>query len=208
MTQSPEAAILVVEDETIARKNLVHIFEKQGHKVTPAASGAEALNLLKTHTYDLVITDLKMEGVDGMTVLAESRRRHPLTEVIMVTGYATVDSAVKALRAGAYHYFAKPFKIDTVRKIASEALIKRQLQLENLHLKESLKGGGSEPSIIGQSAAMQQVWKTIRQIAPSEANVLIFGESGTGKELVARTIHSLSLRSQSRFVAFKLRFIQ
>jgi DNA-binding NtrC family response regulator len=197
-----EASILVVEDETIARNNLVHILQKEAYTVTAAASGAEALELLKTRTFDLVVTDLKMENVDGMAVLAESRRRHPLTEVIVITGYATVNSAVAALKAGAYHYLAKPYKIDAVRKIVSEALIKRRLQLENLQLRETLKTAGSEPLIVGQSEAMQAVLKTVHRIAPSDANVLIFGESGTGKELIARTIHHLSGRAAKRFVAF------
>ncbi|MEJ2097934.1 MAG: sigma-54 dependent transcriptional regulator [Deltaproteobacteria bacterium] len=201
MTNHDEASILVVEDETIARNNLVHILEKQGYAVTAAESGTKALNLLATQTFDLVLTDLKMDKVDGMAVLAESRRRHPLSEVIILTGYATVDSAVSALKAGAYHYIAKPYKIDAIRKIVSEALIKRRLQLENLELKESLKSGRTKPMIVGQSPAMQNVLKTVERIAPSGANVLLFGESGTGKELVARAIHDLSDRARHRFVA-------
>jgi DNA-binding NtrC family response regulator len=202
MTMPSEASILVVEDETIARNNLVHILKKQGYDVTPAESGVIALDLLATQTFDLVLTDLKMEKVDGMTVLAESRRLHPLTEVIILTGYATVDSAVKALKAGAYHYIAKPYKIDAIRKIIAEALIKRQLQLENLQLKERLKSNRVKPMIVGQSKSMQDVMKTVQRIAPSDANILLLGESGTGKEIIARTIHDLSDRSQHRFVAF------
>ncbi|MEJ2040591.1 MAG: response regulator [Desulfosarcinaceae bacterium] len=166
MTSSHEASILVVEDETIARNNLVHILQKQGHRVTPADSGAKALDLLSTQVFDLVLTDLKMEKVDGMAVLAESRRRHPLTEVIIITGYATVDSAVSALKAGAYHYIAKPFKIEAIRKIVAEALIKRRLQLENQQLRESLKSGRSKPLIVGQSPAMQTVLKTVSALRP------------------------------------------
>jgi DNA-binding NtrC family response regulator len=202
MTIPSEASILVVEDETIARNNLVHILRKQDYTVTPAESGTKALNFLATQTFDLVLTDLKMEKVDGMAVLAESRRRHPLTEVIILTGYATVDSAVSALKAGAYHYIAKPYKIEAIRKIVAEALIKRRLQLENLQLKESLKSGRTKPMIVGQSPAMQTVLKTVQRIAPSDANVLLLGESGTGKEIIARTIHDLSDRARHRFVAF------
>ena len=201
MTIPGEASILVVEDEAIALNNLVHILQKQGYKVIPAESGTKALNLLSTQSFDLVLTDLKMDKVDGMAVLAESRRRHPMTEVIILTGYATVDSAVAALKAGAYHYIAKPYKIEAIRKIVSEALIKRRLQLENLQLKESLKSGRPKPMIVGQSQAMQTVLKTVQRIAPSGANVLLFGESGTGKEIVARAIHDLSDRAQHRFVA-------
>ena len=202
MSMPSEASILVVEDETIARNNLAHILQKEGYRVTPAESGTQALELLATRDFDLVFTDLKMEKVDGMAVLTESRRRHPLTDVIILTGYATVDSAVNALKAGAYHYIAKPYKIEAVRKIASEALIKRRLQLENLLLKENLKSVRAKPMIVGQSQAMRIVLKNISRIAPSGANVLLFGESGTGKEIIARTIHDLSDRAQQRFVAF------
>ncbi len=202
MPQQSEESILVVEDEDIARKNLVHILEKEGYVVTAASGGAEALDLIKSKSFDLVITDLRMKGVDGMTLLVQSRKHLPLTEVIMITGYATVDSAVNAMQAGAYHYIAKPFKIDMVRRVAAEALLKRRLQLENMQLRETLREAGTAPIIIGESQAVKNVLKTVRQIAPADSNVLILGESGTGKELVARTIHQLSSRSGKRFVAF------
>jgi DNA-binding NtrC family response regulator len=202
MTSSAKPLILVVEDEKIARRNLVHILEKEDYAVIPAEGGVEALELLKTHTFDLVITDLKMDRVDGMAVLVQSRERNPLTEVIMITGYATVDSAVRAMKAGAYHYIAKPFKIDAVRKIAGEALLKRRLQLENMQLKEALATVGQTPLVIGESKAMKTAMQTVHQIAPANTNVLILGESGTGKELAARTIHQLSPRARQPFVAF------
>lgn len=203
MTPLPEELVLVVEDESIARNNLVHILEKEGLRVIPASGGAKALDLLKTHTFDLVITDLKMEQVDGMAVLAQSRKINPLAEVIMITGYATVDSAVRAMKAGAYHYIAKPFKLTAVRKIVAEALLKRRLQLENRQLKETLASTtGQAPLIIGESPAMKAVMQTIHQIAPADTNVLVLGESGTGKELAARNIHHLSARARRPFVAF------
>ncbi|MEJ2640363.1 MAG: sigma-54 dependent transcriptional regulator [Desulfosarcinaceae bacterium] len=202
MTSSTKPQILVVEDEKITRRNLTHILEKEGYAVIPAASGVEALELLKTHDFDLVITDLKMNQVDGMAVLVQSRERSPLTEVIMITGYATVDSAVRAMRAGAYHYIAKPFKIEAVRKIVTEALLKRRLQLENMQLKETLAGVGQAPLVIGESKAMQDAMRTVHQIAPANTNVLLLGESGTGKELAARSIHQLSPRARKPFVAF------
>ena len=202
MTPFPEELVLVVEDESIARNNLVHILEKEGLRVVPASGGAEALDLLKNHTFDLVITDLKMAQVDGMAVLAQSRKIDPLAEVIMITGYATVDSAVRAMKAGAYHYIAKPFKLTAVRKIVAEALLKRRLQLENRQLKETLASTGQAPLIIGESTAMKAVMQTIHQIAPADTNVLVLGESGTGKELAARNIHHLSPRARRPFVAF------
>ncbi len=202
MTLPAKELILVVEDEPIARRNLVHILEKEGYQVIPAAGGVEAMDLLKTHTFDLVITDLKMEQVDGMAVLVQSRKRSPFTEVIMISGYATVDSAVEAMKAGAYHYIPKPFKIDAVRKIVAEALLKRHLQLENMQLRETLASVGQAPLIIGESVAMKAVMKTIHQIASAITSVLILGESGTGKELAARSIHQLSPRARRSFVAF------
>ncbi len=194
--------VLIVEDEDVARKNLEHILKKEGYEVISANSGIKALSLLESHTFDLVITDLKMEKVDGMKVLGRTREIHPYTEVIMVTGYATVDTAVEAMKRGAYYYIAKPYKIDEVRKITEEALIKRRLCLENIELKESLKQAQQVPFIIGRSDAMKPVVDTIVQIAPSDINVMILGESGTGKELVAKAIHDMSSRSEKKFVAF------
>ena len=200
--QASVARILVVEDEDIARRNLEHILKKEGYTVIAANSGVKALELLRNQDFDLVLTDLKMEKVDGMQVLAKSRELHPYTEVIMITGYATVDSAVATMKEGAYHYIAKPYKIDEIRQSVGQALIKRRLQLENLELKESLKKALPVPFIVGKSKAIIQVLKTIQQISSSDTNVLILGQSGTGKELAAKAIHHLSPRSEKRFVAF------
>jgi DNA-binding NtrC family response regulator len=194
--------ILVVEDEDIARKNLEHILVKTGYEVISVNNGEKAIDLLQSTDIDLVITDLKMGQVDGMEVLRKTKELQPYTEVIMITGYATVDTSVEAMYQGAYYYIAKPYKIGEVRKIAGEALLKRQLQLENLELKETLKRCQQISSIVGKSSTMIEVQKTINQIAPSDINVLILGESGTGKELVARSIHQLSLRSEKEFIAF------
>ncbi len=195
-------AILVVEDEQIARRNLSHILEKEGYAVTAAESGAKALSLLKSGHFDLVITDLKMEKVDGMAVMARAKALQPHAEVIMITGHATVDSAVEAMKKGAYYYIAKPYKLEEVKKIAREALIKRRLFLENRELKASIKQLRKDSPIIGRSRAMASVLETIAQIAPSDINVMLMGESGTGKELAARAIHDMSHRSDNRFVAF------
>jgi DNA-binding NtrC family response regulator len=202
MAERPKAKILVVEDEDMARKNLEHILKKEGYDVVSVDNGKKALEQLRSLDFDLVITDLKMEKVDGMEVLEKSRKLQPYTEVVMITGYATVDSAVKAMKEGAYYYIAKPYKIDEVRKVAHEALLKRRLQMENLELRASLKKAGEVPHIVGKSEAIQGVLETVKQIAPSDTNVLLFGESGTGKELVAKAIHHLSPRSEKRFVAF------
>jgi DNA-binding NtrC family response regulator len=200
--ETPKENILVVEDEDVARKNLEHILKKEGYGVISVNNGVKALDLLKERPFDLVLTDLKMERVDGLEVLRVSRQLQPHTEVVMITGYATVNSAVEAMQEGAYHYVAKPYKIDQVRKIVKEALLKRRLQLENLELKETLKKVQKVPYIVGKSKAMQRVLDTIQQISTSEINVLILGESGSGKELVAKAIHHLSPRAEKKFVAF------
>ena len=202
LSAAAASTILIVEDEAIARKNLDHILKKEGYQTIAVDSGVRAIELMQTTTVDLVVTDLKMEKIDGMAVLEKTRELLPDTEVILITGYATVNSAVRALKKGAYHYIAKPYKIDEVRKIVAEALLKRQLLIENRKLKTSLKSPGEVPFIVGNSDAMIEVKKTIRQIAPSDTNVLILGESGTGKELAAKAIHHLSGRSENKFVAF------
>ncbi|MFH1153839.1 MAG: sigma-54 dependent transcriptional regulator [Pseudomonadota bacterium] len=194
--------ILVIEDEEIARRNLEHILVKEGYSVTAVENGIKGLHLLKTTGFDLIITDYKMEKIDGMQVLEKSRELQPYTEVIMITGYATVDSAVTAMKEGAYHYIAKPYKIDEVRKIVREALLKRSLRLENQALKDAMKEKGHLPFIIGNSAPMAEVKKMITQVAQVDTSILILGESGTGKELVAKSIHSQSSRHAHEMVAF------
>jgi len=194
--------ILVVEDEDIARKNLEHILVKTGYDVVSVNNGNNAIDLLQSQNFDLVITDLKMEKVDGMQVLHKTKELQPYTEVIMITGYATIETSVQAMHNGAYYYIAKPYKIEEVRHITKQALLKRRLRLENIELRETLKKQRKISDIIGQSAVMMDIQKTIHQIAPSDINVLILGESGTGKELVARSIHRLSPRSEKEFIAF------
>ena len=178
-----EEKILIVEDEELARKNLEHILKKEGYNTVSVKSGVKAIELLNQQTFDLVLTDLKMEKVDGIEVLKTSRKLQPFTEVIMITGYATVDSAVSSMKKGAYHYLAKPYKIEEVRIIVREALLKRKLQLENQELRDSLGKSRTIPHLVGKSKAIQSVAETIRQVSPLDINVLILGESGTGKEL-------------------------
>ena len=131
--------ILIVEDEDIARKNLEHILTKAGYDVISVNNGTKAVDLLHSKNFDLVITDLKMEKVGGMQVLHKTKELQPYTEVIMITGYATIETSVQAMHDGAYYYIAKPYKIEEVRQITKEALLKRRLRLENFQLKETLK---------------------------------------------------------------------
>jgi two-component system, NtrC family, response regulator HydG len=195
--------LLIIDDEEMALINLEHILKKQGYEIVTADSGTKGLNRLKSNQFDIVLTDLKMEKVDGMQVLDECRRNHPRTEVIMITGYATVDTAIEAMKKGAYHYVSKPYRIDAVRKIVAEAVEKVRLREENLQLKEDLKKfrDADQVKIITKDPAMMRILETARQIAPTDCNVLITGESGTGKELLARFVHEQSNRHEGPLMA-------
>jgi DNA-binding NtrC family response regulator len=195
--------ILIVEDDAVARRNLQHILEKGGeYQIETAGGGVEALQKLARGSYDLVMTDLRMEKVDGMAVLAEVRSRHPETEVIMLTAYASVDSAIEAMKLGAFHYIAKPYKIDEVRAKVAHALEKTRLKEELHQLRRDLKAREGLGLILGNNANIQKMVRTLRQIAPTDCNVLITGETGTGKEVFARAVHYASPRAEGRFMAF------
>lgn len=199
MTKHPR--ILIVEDEDVARENLRYILSKEKYEIEAVGSGSQALELLRRYDYDLVLTDLRMENVDGMEVLSRTKAERPDTEVIMITGYATVDSAIEAMKRGAFHYVAKPYKIEEVRALVRQALEKKRLKDEVEELRRDLEARDGLGSIVGKSRAIQELMETMRQIAPTDCNVLIVGETGTGKELVARAIHQMSRRSRARFLA-------
>jgi DNA-binding NtrC family response regulator len=195
--------LLVVEDDALARKNLQHILERGGeYQVTAASDGAEALELLDRQAFELVLTDLRMEKVDGMQVLEAVRQRHPHTEVIMLTAFASVDSAIEAMKLGAFHYIAKPYKIEEVRTQVARALEKISLRHELVQLKRDLNARDGVGYIVGKHPRIQELISTVAQIAPTGCNVLIMGETGTGKELFARALHHASDRADKRFVAF------
>jgi DNA-binding NtrC family response regulator len=193
--------ILIVDDEPPAVTNLAHVCRKEGYEVTTRTSGAGALEALENEQFDLVLTDLRMEKVDGMAVLKRARELNPDQVVILITGFATLDSAIEAMKAGAYHYVAKPFRLDEVREVIAKALELVRLRRENRDLKQKLAGGGSGASIITQDAGMQRLLDMAEQIAIADTNVLITGESGTGKELMARHIHEQSHRRDGPFQA-------
>lgn len=196
-----EARILIVDDEPIARQNLEHILRKEGYTTFAVANGEDAFRQLEQGEFDLLMTDLRMQPIDGMTLLQTTKRLHPDTEVIMLTGYATVNTAVEAMQKGAYHYVAKPYNIEEVRALVRQALDKRQLRLEVGELRRQLGQRRDIPLLIGNSEEMETLKRTIEQIAPADCSVLIQGETGTGKELVAKTIHRLSPRAEHRFLA-------
>lgn len=194
--------ILVVDDEPIARDNVAHIIAKDGHAVRVAANGQEAIDILGKEEIDLVLTDLCMQGKDGMAVLEEAKKLWPAVEVVVITGHASIDTAVEAMRKGAYHYVAKPFKISELRAIVDKALEKSLLRREIHSLREQIDARKGAGRIVGSSPKMQALRETISQVSQLDCNVLIQGETGTGKELVARTLHELSPRAKKRFVAF------
>lgn len=193
--------ILIVDDEKIALKNLEHVMRKEGYQVTATQSGQNALKHLEEQYFDVILTDLRMEKVDGMQILKKCRELHPDAEVIMITGYATLESAVNAMKQGAFYYIAKPFKLDEVRKVVKEAVEKVRLKKENARLREQIEKYQGRVRIITQDNNMQRLLDTAKQIAPTDCNVLISGESGTGKELFARYIHFNSKRSEGPFFA-------
>jgi DNA-binding NtrC family response regulator len=193
--------ILIVEDERIALKNLEHVMKKEGYEVVGTERGPTALKLLEEQQFDVVLTDLKMEKVDGMQILKKCRELHPDTEIIMITGYATLDSAVDTMKQGAFYYIAKPFKLDVVRKVVKEAIEKVKLKMENRELRGQIEKYEGKVKIITQDANIQRLLETARQIAPTDCNILITGESGTGKELFSRYIHLNSTRADGPFFA-------
>jgi two-component system response regulator PilR (NtrC family) len=176
------------------------MLKRSGYAVTVASDGVEALGQVQKEIYDLVITDLRMPKVDGLEVLKTVKSSSPETVVLVVTAFASADSAVEAMKHGAYDYLTKPFQVDEVQLIIRNALERRRLSTENMLLKREMASQSSFAQIVGQSEAMQKVFDLVRKVADSKSNVLICGESGTGKELVARAIHYNSARSAMPFV--------
>jgi len=193
--------VLIVDDEKVAMKNLEHVMKKEGYAVTATQSGGNALALLEKQAFDVVLTDLRMEKVDGMQILKRCRENHPDTEVILITGFATLESAVEAMKHGAFFYIAKPYRLDEVRKVVAEALEKTRLKRENRSLREQVESYQGRVRILTQDSHMQHLLDMARQVAPTDCNILITGESGTGKELFARYLHHQSRRESGPFVA-------
>ncbi len=193
--------VLIVDDEKTSLKNLEHVMKKDGYEVTGTRSGQNALKLLDEQHFDVLLTELRMEKVGGMQLLKRCRELFPDTEVIIITGYATLQSAVDTMKHGAFYYIAKPFKLDEVRQVVREAFAKVLLKRENIQIREQIETYQDKVKIITQDPTMQQLLNTARQIAPTDCNVLISGESGTGKELFAKFIHYNSTRSEGPFFA-------
>jgi DNA-binding NtrC family response regulator len=191
---------LVVDDEIGICRSLEAFLTKEGHDVMTANQGAVALSLISERDFDIVITDLRLPDLSGLDILAHAKNKNASTQVIVITGFATIETAVEAIKKGAYDYMTKPLAHDKVRIITRRALEKVALTEEIAHLRQELSQCFGFENLIGKSPKMQNIFKIIRQTAESDSNVLITGESGTGKELVARAVHYNSQRKSGRFV--------
>jgi len=192
--------VLVVEDEAAARKQMAQALTRQNHIVLQAKDGEEALKTLAENDVDVVVTDIRMPNMDGMELLDALRKKDPTLQVLMVTAYGDVSTAVEAMKKGAYDFLEKPISMIRLRELVKKAVEKRRLMVENRSLKERLKGKFRFENIIARSRVMLEVFETIRQVAPTRVTVLLTGESGTGKELVANAIHYNSPRAGKPFI--------
>jgi DNA-binding NtrC family response regulator len=194
--------ILIVDDELTVRDSLSRWFRDDGYEVGTAEGANDALTRMAERSWDVALVDIRMRGTDGIELQRRMREIDGSLVVIMMTGYASVETAVSALKNGAYDYILKPLDPDDVAHLVSNALAHRRLNEENSRMRDVIRGHSVQPSqIIGQSAAMQKVYKAIETVGPTDATVLITGESGTGKELVARAIHAASPRRFHPLVA-------
>jgi len=196
-----KANILVIDDEATMRDSCRQALSRDGNRVEVAEDGLKGLAMLAKESFDLIILDLKMPGLSGMDVLKKIKDSDPEAMVIVITGYATVESAVEAMKRGAYDFIPKPFTPDSLRVIVKRALDKRALALENVLLRDELKASLGPDVILGRSKVMKAVEKLVQKVGPTDTTVLITGESGTGKELIAKAIHRHSSRKDKSFVA-------
>jgi two-component system response regulator HydG len=189
-----EAQILIVDDESAHRQMIRAVLDAEGYAIDEAADGKEAVNCVRKRFYDLILMDIRMSKMSGTEALKEIKRINPGIAVIVMTAYASVSTAVEALKSGAYDYLTKPLDIDELRILVAKALHHQKLEEENINLKQILSSSFNFSSIIGRSSVMAKLLETVALVSPSEATVLITGESGTGKELIANAVHQNSPR--------------
>ena len=197
----PDTRVLVADDERSMRDLLAIMLKQAGHDVALAEGGAEAIEALRREPFDLIVTDLRMREVDGLAVLRAAKEHSPQTVVLVITAFASTETAVEAMKLGAYDYITKPFKMDEVKLTIANALERKRLQDENQALKRQLRRERGFENFIGRNRQMLDIFDTIRKTADSLSTVLITGESGTGKELVARALHEESPRRTGPFVS-------
>jgi DNA-binding NtrC family response regulator len=195
-----ERTVLVVDDDPLIRETLQDWLTDRGLGNTAVDSAAEALDAVRDGSFDVVLSDIMMAGQSGMELLAQLRESRPDLPVILMTGFASVDSAVAAMRAGAFDYVTKPFKLDAVMASLERAFQLRELERENARLRRAVDQTSAFGDLIGRSPAMREIYALIRKVASSSSSVLITGESGTGKEVVARTLHFTGTRAGQAFV--------
>jgi two-component system, NtrC family, response regulator AtoC len=197
----PRNRILVVDDEPQILEFLRELFGSSGWDVQTASSGSEGIDLLARDRFDVVLTDLKMPGQNGIELLRIVKKIQPETEVVMMTGYAKVDTAIEAMRAGAFHYLTKPFQGEEVLNLAGKACDRKRLRQENLFLKAESRSGHLLTAVVGTSPQIRNVIETVQRLAETDTPVLFVGERGTGKDFFARILHFHSARSQNLFVS-------
>jgi len=195
-----ESRVLVVDDEPDMLENFTRILRRAGYRCLTASDAQRGLALVESERPDLLLTDLKMPGMDGMELLRQARELDPALPVIVITAFATIESAVAAIKEGAFDYLPKNFSVDELRVTVERALRHRSLSLENQNLRNQLQGTFGFENIVGRSPVMAEVFELVRKAARSEANILVVGESGTGKELIARAVHANSPRATQAFV--------
>src|SRR5678809_481717 len=201
MATTRSGTILVVDDEEIMREILETLLTREGYEVRLAASGAEGLELARAVPFDAAIVDIMMPGLDGIATLDELKRIDEDRAVVIITAYGSIESAISAMKSGAFDYITKPFKNEEVLVVIRNAMERRRLVNENRNLRQNIQERYHKfANIIGRSPRMRQVFDLIIQAAPSRSTILIQGESGTGKELVARAIHANSSRSDRAFI--------
>jgi DNA-binding NtrC family response regulator len=195
-----QARILVIDDDESMRDSCRQALARKASRVEVAEDGLSGLEILEKEAFDLVILDLKIPGLNGMEVLNRIKQEYPEVVVVVITGYATVESAVEAMRNGAYDFLPKPFTPDSLRAIVGRALDARELILENILLRSELEASVGSEVIIGKSEPMKKIEEVMRKVSPTDTTVLLYGQSGTGKELMARAIHRHSSRNDKPFV--------
>ena len=195
-----KANILIIDDDEAILDSCSQVLKKEGYTVKKAKDGFKGLDYFKQEFFHLVFLDLKLPGLDGLEILKKIKEENPETPVIIITGYASIESAVEAMRIGAFDYMAKPFSPKELRVITNKALESRKILLENIYLRKELEARSEFDMVVGKSKAMEKVFDVVKRVSSTESTILIIGESGTGKEILAHEIHNHSLRRNGPFV--------